>query len=719
MPGKKIGLFVILIWGAWCMAARGQYYNQQGDYLKANGAWAFGYRGGMHFYTGRAVPARTDMHMVTHFPVGQHVREGCASIGSPHDGRFLFYAGGGAIWNRNHTLMPNGVNLQGDIYGSTVQGKCIVPFIDSPGKYYLFSLSSEGRTPGLFYSVIDTTLDNGLGDVVSGRKNILLDNDSLSEAMIAVPGNNCDIWLLTHLKGRPEFKVWHITGAGIDPAPSLYQTGTQISGWRSYYHASMAISPDRTLLALTTNQSDSTTMDEMQTGTLLCRFDPNTGQVSNAIKLTPFFGYGLAFSPDNSRLYTANPPQSGNIGGSLVSRSQELLQYTVDVYDSATIVQSATHITNQIGRYIKLYNDTIYACHNQQQFMSRINQPNEAGSACDFQYAAIPLLSGTHAYMGLPNDVVFPLSADTSFIRHPDIVLCAEDPGTMLSAPDGYDHYQWGDQHNGQVQWVADAGEYYVISRTGCTIRKDSFRVTRVESLTFSLGADTVLCEQTPFSITASSAQGASYLWQDGSRDSSYTITTTGQYFVTVEKNNCTASDTIQVQYIYYKQDLGADHTICLGKTIDIHLHANASESSNILWSTGTTAPSITVSDYGQYHVTVQEFHCSFSDTMQVLPDELCDCFIEVPNAFTPNGDGLNDIFRGVIQGGCPVRSFRMSVYNRWGQLVYTTIDARSGWDGLYKNELAEAGVYMYYIQFDGGIEGITKDLKGDLLLIR
>ncbi len=614
--------------------------------------------------------------------------------------------------------MPNGIYLEGDIYGSTVQGKCIVPFIDSPGKYYLFSLNSEGRTPALYYSVIDTALDNGLGDVVFGRKNILLDGDSLSEAMIAVPGNNCDIWLLTHLKGRPVFKVWRITAAGIDPVPSLYQDGTQISGWRSYYHASMAISPDRTLLAITSNQSDSITTDEVQTGTLLCRFDPTTGQISDAIKLTPFFGYGLAFSPDNSKLYTANPPQYGIIGGTPVSRSQELMQYAVDVFDSATIVQSATHITNQVGRYIKLYNDTIYASHNQQQFMSRINRPNETGSACDFQHAAIPLLSGTHAYMGLPNDVVFPLPADTSFVTHPDIILCAEDAGTMLNAPDGYEHYQWNDQYDGQIQWITEAGEYYVTSRTGCNIRKDSFRIIRVEPLTFSLGPDTILCAQAPITLTVS-VPDVSYTWQDGSTDSFFTVTTTGKYFVTAAKDKCIASDTIQVQYIYHKQDLGNDYTICFGKKIDIDLHANAPGHTDILWSTGETTPSINVSGYGQYYVTVREHQCSFSDTMQILTDELCDCFIEMPTAFTPNGDGLNDLFRPVVQPDCPVRSYMMSIYNRWGQLVYTTTDITAGWNGQYRQQPAETGTYMYYIQFQGGVEGIKKEFKGDLILIR
>ena len=117
--------------------------------------------------------------------------------------------------------------------------------------------------------------------------------------------------------------------------------------------------------------------------------------------------------------------------------------------------------------------------------------------------------------------------------------------------------------------------------------------------------------------------------------------------------------------------------------------------------------------------MTVTEYHCSFSDTVQILPDARCDCFIEVPNAFTPNGDGVNDLFRPVVERNCPVSIYSLSVYNRWGQLVYSTVDLLSGWDGHFRGKPAEAGVYMYYIQFKGGVEGTAKELKGDLLLIR
>src|SRR5690606_34884994 len=113
--------------------------------------------------------------------------EGCASVSDPATGQLLFYTDGLSCWNRNNQVMPNGMNLKGNASNSTTDGVCIAPVIDSPGKYYLFSMTggSGGTDPSgsLFYSVVDMSLEAGLGDIVGGQKNIVLDADTLlSEA---------------------------------------------------------------------------------------------------------------------------------------------------------------------------------------------------------------------------------------------------------------------------------------------------------------------------------------------------------------------------------------------------------------------------------------------------------------------------------------------------------------------------------------------------------
>lgn len=86
-----------------------------------------------------------------------------------------------------------------------------------------------------------------------------------------------------------------------------------------------------------------------------------------------------------------------------------------------------------------------------------------------------------------------------------------------------------------------------------------------------------------------------------------------------------------------------------------------------------------------------------------------------IPSAFTPNGDGVNDIFR--IPPGTFIKLKQFSVYDRWGNKIFTTIDKSKGWDGNFKGRLIDAGTYVYYLQ---GIDNNGEVLlKGTVLLVR
>src|SRR5690606_35704508 len=144
--------------------------------------WAFGRNAGLDFNNGGPVPIQTAINSV----------EGCASV-ADSTGQLLFYLGShGTIWNRNHVPMLNGTGLypyHSSFDGSSsAQGVVIVPVIDTPWKYYVFTnTQGEGYSgnfssiapPYLTYSVVDMTLDNGLGGVEPGRKNVPLYNYGL------------------------------------------------------------------------------------------------------------------------------------------------------------------------------------------------------------------------------------------------------------------------------------------------------------------------------------------------------------------------------------------------------------------------------------------------------------------------------------------------------------------------------------------------------------
>jgi gliding motility-associated-like protein len=86
-----------------------------------------------------------------------------------------------------------------------------------------------------------------------------------------------------------------------------------------------------------------------------------------------------------------------------------------------------------------------------------------------------------------------------------------------------------------------------------------------------------------------------------------------------------------------------------------------------------------------------------------------------VPNAFSPNGDGINDLFQVFTTG---VKVFNLKVFDRWGELVYESDNLGSGWNGKYKGTLMEPGVYVYLVNVTF-LDFTTKAVKGSLMLVR
>jgi gliding motility-associated-like protein len=135
-------------------------------------------------------------------------------------------------------------------------------------------------------------------------------------------------------------------------------------------------------------------------------------------------------------------------------------------------------------------------------------------------------------------------------------------------------------------------------------------------------------------------------------------------------------------------------------------------------WNRSTkTDPTIGGLPNGHYAVWVTDANnCPIADTTNIAYEECCKPFI--PDAFTPNGDGTNDVFRIAHKGDMRIVEF--SVYNRFGEQVFTTSRTDEGWDGRYRGTAADMGVYFYYARIICGINrtDITM-LKGDVTLIR
>jgi gliding motility-associated-like protein len=108
------------------------------------------------------------------------------------------------------------------------------------------------------------------------------------------------------------------------------------------------------------------------------------------------------------------------------------------------------------------------------------------------------------------------------------------------------------------------------------------------------------------------------------------------------------------------------------------------------------------------------QWGCTAGDTIGIVTKPCCE--LVLPTAFTPNGDGRNDVFRVITEGNHVIKKF--IVVNRWGQTVYQSADERKGWDGTFNGVLQEVGTYYYFLRYECN-NGSSFEKKGEFTLVR
>ncbi len=242
--------------------------------------------------------------------------------------------------------------------------------------------------------------------------------------------------------------------------------------------------------------------------------------------------------------------------------------------------------------------------------------------------------------------------------------------------------------------------------------------------------SDPALCQATYVTVTGdySSIGNTGIVWNFGDGDSvkntnpvSYAYSTPGTYTISATALYRVCADATATKTITIEPqptiNLGADQSICKGSDIITLADGTNSSTSGAtwLWSTGQTTSSIVITDPGTYTATVTIDGCSASSSVNVTND----CYMNIPNVFTPNGDGLNDYFfpRQALTSG--LTSFSISIYNRWGQKVFeSTSLTGAGWDGKLGGVDQPEDVYIYII--DGTFkDGQKEHHQGNVTLLR
>lgn len=600
-------------------------FNKTPEFLKGNSVWAFPYFAGLDFNSGTAEASVSVMP-------DKGLEEGAASVCNRNTGELLFYTNGETIWDASHNPMPNGDTLFGNGGGynsdnfsanhlalTARQGALIVPFVEDTNKYYVFSLNgidhrqlklgllrltidstdsmvgvgsdSMLATPpkvyindsgdtiqgSLFYSIVDMRLNNGLGDIVPGQKNILLDSSHLSEAMIAVPGaGGCgSIWLLLHTCGPqtyegskfgerpPQYKAYEITASGINTTPVLSPGIIHCArGW-------MCLSPDNSTIAM--NGGGFYFTGTIGNGVEIGKFNNQTGEIEQVVVIenfnSPLTGFSRPklmasvscfFSPDGRKLYYDQLNYFGGLNPTFFPDTSRLLQCDVSSFDSSSISTSRTTIAaypsynglpalNTNGSIAgRLYNDTIYLVSKSASapphYISRINNPNNPGTSCNFEPDAIQTLAGTYPSSGLTlgSETVFTKTSSDTLWHTQDTLICNDltEGIRLLPAHDSGFSFIWNDNSTDSALTINQSGTYWVNYYTeGCISHSDTFHVTQGNIIPPVITIDSF--------VLGTAIAYSSYQWLlndvviNSATQRYYTVQENGFYRVVVSNESC------------------------------------------------------------------------------------------------------------------------------------------------------------------------------------
>lgn len=260
------------------------------------------------------------------------------------------------------------------------------------------------------------------------------------------------------------------------------------------------------------------------------------------------------------------------------------------------------------------------------------------------------------------------------------------------------DQVRWQDNSTLKSRTLYNPGVYYIriTNAAGCEIT-DSLKLKEYAAPQPFLGPDTAICDSQPLTLSVRNADPLwTYRWDDNSNKRTRNINGPGTYRVTAFFGNCPGTDSIVIGKLNGPSVyLGNDTNIC-GKPAII-IDPVISGARVITWENGSSTPTRTFSIAGIYTLTVSNACGTARDSIRIYRD--CpECLVWVPNAFTPgNGDQKNDVFKPVTV--CRFTDYDFKVFNRWGQLVFSTKDPELAWDGKFDGKPVSQGAYVWKLE--------------------
>ncbi len=509
--------------------------------------------------------------------------------------------------------------------------------------------------------------------------------------MVGIAGKCNNVWVLVRSRIAPyDVKAIEVTSSGISSNP------VSSNIFSAYpYNTSLLTGGTFAAVANAKNKIAFSMLGQI----LECNFNRNTGVLSNLQVINPNVGGMLCYSPDDSKLYrnmTTTYQYDLSLGTPAAILASEtmlipLAPSQLKVGPNGKMYQRGSNATNTGGWYTAL---------------SVIEFPNLPGLASSPQIDQLNLITNNQLasmFVGFPSDVP-KLQKDT--IRNSTTVNACQQARLIASDTNGTG-YRWNDGFTGKTRTLSNTGTYWVKYETPCSAIVDTFKISMQQNSISQI--EKVLCAKQTFDFGGK------------------VLNSSGRYRDTLQSiNGCDSIIILDLIVLPTGQlDMSFDNPpfLCLGDSIQF----SGKGSEHYQWYVNGDLRSLNNPSYltlngitndimliGMQSVNGADVSCRDTLTLTLDANSCCDLFL--PNAFSPNGDGINDILS--IKTDHRFSHVMFEIFDRWGKLVFSTNQTSVGWDGAFLGTPVDLGVYHYYIRYTCD-DGKTRFKKGDITLIR
>jgi gliding motility-associated-like protein len=339
------------------------------------------------------------------------------------------------------------------------------------------------------------------------------------------------------------------------------------------------------------------------------------------------------------------------------------------------------------------------------------------------KYVAIVKVPGCGVYSDTVS-ITYAAPIGPSFDLGPDTLLCPKQVFVLNAKAhlSGATAFDWSTGSGDSAISITNPGNYWVFVtyNGGCQVT-DSVLVTYRGDKPLNFH-DTAICQGSTLTLDADFGPGT-YNWtsvpaqrddQNQTGQSTYFVYKSGTYAIMAQVGQCIYKDTLAVRIDdSLKVSLTRDTTLCSGEDFWLQVAGNAD---TYAWQDSSYSMSFKVEQSGIYTVVAQN-GCGKDTLTSTINLTACSCQLLLPNAFTPDGDGRNDTFRPLH--ACEMTEFQMAIYDRFGEMVFRSLNPDQGWNGTFHGSKVPSGSFVWMVHYFNTATKQPVFKKGSVLVIR